>query len=53
MGRIVPEYHDIGLRELIVRNYRVLYKVTPGVVTIIGVIHGARDLKSAMRGRKL
>jgi toxin ParE1/3/4 len=44
-GRVVPEKQDIALRELLVRNYRVIYEVRSGdVVVILMVWHGARRL---------
>jgi addiction module RelE/StbE family toxin len=45
-GRIVPEWHDVSIRELIVRNYRLIYQLTESVASIIGVVHGARDLEA-------
>lgn len=38
-GRTVPEFADPSLRELVVSNYRMLYRVIEGVVTIAAVIH--------------
>ena len=43
-GRIVPEFGDADIRELLVRSYRLSYHLGPDVVSIIGFIHGARDL---------
>lgn len=43
-SRPVPEFGDVSIRELLVRNYRLIYKVTEQNVYIIGFIHGARDL---------
>ena len=43
-GRIVPEFSRRDIRELLVRNYRLVYHLSRDVVTIIGFIHGARDL---------
>ena len=45
-GRIVPEFGDPNYRELIVRSYRLIYHLSPTAVTIIGFIHGARDMRS-------
>jgi toxin ParE1/3/4 len=45
-GRIVPEFADENIRELLVRSYRLIYQVSPDVVSIIGFIHGARDLSA-------
>lgn len=48
IGRRVPEAEDSSdeIRELIYRDYRILYLVEPGAdcVHILAVIHGARDL---------
>ena len=43
-GRIVPEFNNPSIRELLVSNYRMIYQVTEEVVYVIGLIHGARDL---------
>ncbi|MGH2587168.1 MAG: type II toxin-antitoxin system RelE/ParE family toxin [Dehalococcoidia bacterium] len=43
-GRIVPEYDEHEIRELIVGNYRIIYRVTALGVEIARVWHGARSL---------
>jgi toxin ParE1/3/4 len=43
-GRIVPEFADRNVRELLVRGYRLIYQLGPHSVSIIGFIHGAREL---------
>jgi plasmid stabilization system protein ParE len=43
-GRIVPEFNDPRIRELIVANYRLIYQLKEEAVYIVGFIHGARDL---------
>ena len=45
-GRIVPEVGDKSIREIMVQNYRLLYRVEKSRVVILAFIHGARDLKS-------
>ena len=45
-GRVVPEIGDEQIRELIIQNYRLVYKVERSRVAVLGVIHGARDLKT-------
>ena len=45
-GRIVPEFDDARLRELIIQSYRLMYLVAPETVSIIAFVHGARDLKT-------
>lgn len=41
-GRVVPEFGDANIRELFVRNYRLIYKVGDKEVYVIGFVHGAR-----------
>jgi plasmid stabilization system protein ParE len=43
-GHRVPEGNDPTIRELFVKNYRLIYQVTPQAVFILAFIHGARDL---------
>lgn len=45
LGRIVPEFSRDPLRELLFRGYRVVYSVEAVHVTVLRVIHGARDLR--------
>jgi len=44
IGRIVPEFNREDLREVIFRNYRVVYLLQGDKVFILRVVHGARDL---------
>ncbi len=43
-GRVVPELGRDDIREIIVRGYRVVYRVVPNEVEILTVHHGARLL---------
>ena len=43
-GRNVPEYSDPSLREIIYKNYRIIYLVKHKHLEIISVIHGSRKL---------
>lgn len=45
-GRIVPEFADRAIREVIVQSYRVVYRVDADIVWILAVVHGARDLRA-------
>ena len=45
IGRIVPEFNREGIRELIFRGYRIVYSVNETHLTILRVVHGARDLR--------
>jgi toxin ParE1/3/4 len=44
MGRVVPEYEDTSIRELIVAPYRVVYRIDVGLDTlyVVGIVHAAR-----------
>lgn len=44
LGRVVPEFSRDDLRELLVRDYRIVYLLVSERVTILRVVHGARDL---------
>lgn len=49
LGRTVPDLDDPTLREIIVRSYRVMYRVEDGDVFIAAVVHGARDVRNIKR----
>ncbi len=40
-GQIVPEFADPTLRELLVKPYRLVYRVMDGQVVILTLVHGA------------
>jgi addiction module RelE/StbE family toxin len=41
-GRIVPERNAEDIREIIVRPYRIVYRVRPGLVEIVTVFSASR-----------
>jgi toxin ParE1/3/4 len=41
-GQIVPEFGDESMRELLVRSYRLIYKIEERKVFILTIIHGAQ-----------
>ena len=43
-GRVVPEFGQANIRQLLVRRYCLLYEVTPDEVQILAFVRGARDL---------
>ncbi|SRR5712691_1999230 len=51
-GRLVPEFPDSGLRELLMGDYRVIYRAVRGPtrVQILAVRHGSRILDPASGG---
>ena len=43
-GQAVPEFGDESIRELLVKPYRLVYKLTDEHVFIVAFIHGAQRL---------
>ena len=43
-GQIVPEFADPSIRELLVKSYRLVYRVSEKRVVILTLIHGARRI---------
>jgi toxin ParE1/3/4 len=44
IGRVVPEFGRLDLREVLFKGYRLVYLLKDGSVTILRVVHGARNL---------
>ena len=46
LGRIVPEFDDPSIREIVVRNYRVIYRLDEGDfrLDVVRFWHGARGI---------
>jgi toxin ParE1/3/4 len=51
-GRVVPEARSSAIRELFVKSYRLIYKITPGTVIVVAFVHGARDLQRFWESRE-
>ena len=43
-GRMVPKLNDPAVREIILGNYRIVYRVRQNFVELLTVYHGARLL---------
>src|SRR5260221_2390882 len=55
-GRVVPELAHFGIRswrELVVRPYRLVYRVDDDAVLVLAVIDGRRDLEDLLLERLL
>jgi toxin ParE1/3/4 len=44
IGRVVAELDDENFRELVVHNYRVIYRIEGDVVTIAAIAHSRQSL---------
>ena len=42
-GRMVPERDESNIREVFVRQYRLMYQVRGSKVLVLAFLHGARD----------
>jgi plasmid stabilization system protein ParE len=49
IGRIVPEYNQDEIRELIYYSYRIIYKITKQNIFIVSIFHASRDLIKAKK----
>jgi toxin ParE1/3/4 len=55
-GRVVTELARFGMRtwrELVVRPYRLLYRIEGGIVTVLAIFDGRRDLEDVLLERLL
>ena len=43
-GRIVPETNQQEIRELFIYSYRLIYQLSPDLISILAVIHGSRNI---------
>lgn len=44
-GRVVPEFDDDSLREVVHGSYRIVYRLRAEIIEILTVFHAARLLK--------
>lgn len=44
LGRIVPELENETIREIILGNYRIIYRIQEDEVQVVTIHHGARLL---------
>lgn len=45
LGRVVPEYEVIDIRELLEWPYRIIYRRHPDVIEVLAIVHGRRNLR--------
>ena len=44
-GQAVSEFGDESIRELLIRPYRLVYKITEDTVIVLTLVHGARRVR--------
>ena len=55
-GRVVPELAHFGIRnwrELIVKPYRIIYRIDEDTVNVLAVLDGRRDLQDMLLERQI
>jgi toxin ParE1/3/4 len=53
-GRVPPEFHHFGIgtwRELVIRPWRLVYRVEGNVVSVLAVLDARRDLEDILLER--
>ncbi|MCZ7664467.1 MAG: type II toxin-antitoxin system RelE/ParE family toxin [Thermoleophilia bacterium] len=40
-GQVVPEFGDQTIRELLVKPYRLVYRISPDHIAVLALVHGA------------
>jgi plasmid stabilization system protein ParE len=45
IGRKVPGFNDDATREILYKEYRIIYRIVDDVIEFVTVIHGRRLLK--------
>jgi toxin ParE1/3/4 len=50
-GRVVPEFRDTTIREILWGSFRIVYRFNGGRVDVLTVYHGARILHDPRRGQ--
>jgi plasmid stabilization system protein ParE len=46
-GRMVPEIDEQDIRELFIYSYRLIYQLSPKLISILAVIHGSRNITAS------
>ena len=49
LGRKVPEFNDVSIREIFIYSYRLIYQIKKEKVLFIAVVHGKRLLENHQR----
>ena len=43
-GRIVPEFGREDVREVLLKSYRIVYRIVPGAIAVLTVFEGHRQM---------
>ena len=53
IGRIIPELQSTSRRELVVGNFRILYRLKEDMCEILSVLHSKKDIWKFLESREL
>jgi plasmid stabilization system protein ParE len=45
---VVPRYERHGIRRRVYRNYLIFYRIEPGRILVLHILHGARDYEAIL-----
>jgi toxin ParE1/3/4 len=48
-GRIVPEVGDAAIREIFVKQYRMIYEISTTGIVMLAFLHGARQFPNELK----
>ena len=51
LGRLVPEFEEESLREVIIDSYRVVYRIRGQVIQTVGLAHGSQRIERFLEDR--
>ena len=43
-GRVVPEFDNPNIRELIFHGYRIVYRIMSGMIYIVSICHSSQNI---------
>ena len=52
LGRRVRETQNENIRELVLQNYRIIYRIAGQQIEVLTIVHGRRDLTRRRRVRR-
>ena len=44
LGRVVPEYQNVAIRERFYKHYRIVYRLKGDLIEIAAIVHGSKLL---------
>ena len=48
-GRVVPKYNFVMIREKMIMNYRIIYRIHEEYIEVVRILHQSRQLKDNLK----